>query len=709
MKFSGSMWGWAAGTIAACGVGLAAQSQAPAFRGGVALVTVDVAVFDGQGRPIPGLDADAFEVTLNGRRQPIKVVSYLEARGERAQPSPASAPDRPEWDGRAGRQVITNDGVLGPSEAVGEDRVFVILIDDLSIPPTRGRRVLSAAQDFVARLPATDPVGLVRSSNAGDAVNPTLNRRTIHDALAQTSGSLGDLSALRPQGAAADEFAGPDGFVGVSQALDIDYGVMEALKLAIARACFGGDRSEVDAQVLDVLIAQNGCASEVRQQARQTAAMAKRVTSLQIDAYEAAIRAMGTADGIRHLVLVSDGLAVGRDAQQLTRLARAAAEAGVQVSVLMEEHDLSLSDEGRRAVGGTPQVDIGSAQRRLEDQRMYMDGLQIATGLVGGQFYRIVGDPLPFFERVRTASAAIYRLGIEPPPNLKTGQVIQVNATVRRSGASVFVNRHALVPAAAPALPAWPRSTDDRLRDALSAGEQHGAVPLQMATLLRRSSTDAGQVEVTLAVEVPGGAAPVRGPVIAMFGVVPAGQGAPTAGAAMTSGRRVLDAPGSDGAFHATFAIPLPPGDYHLRVAVADADGALGALATDLDASLTTVGPFAASDLLVAWVDEAGRPQLMALDGVPASATGVRFGLDLYPPTAPPARESVQVEFLLSRVGEPDSIDERLLTPGDVAGVWRAATEFSTDALAAGRYIVRARVYVGDDVVGSTIATFSTR
>jgi len=142
---------------------------------------------------------------------------------------------------------------------------------------------------------------------------------------------------------------------------------------------------------------------------------------------------------------------------------------------------------------------------------------------------------------------------------------------------------------------------------------------------------------------------------------------------------------------------------------VADAEGALGALTTDLDASLTTVGPFAASDLLVAWVDEAGRSQLMALEAVPASATGVRLELDLYPPAATPSREAVQVEFLLSRAGESEPLEERLLMPGDVAGVWRTATEFSTDALASGRYIVRARVYVGDDVVGSTIATFSKR
>lgn len=689
------------------GVAVAAQSQAPTFRSGVALVTVDVAVFDKDGRPVPNLGAEAFEVKLNGRVQPVRVVSYLEARGEltpAAGAPAASAP--PPWDGRTGRQTVTNAGIVGPAAPVGEDRVFVILVDDLSIPPTRGQRLLGAAQEFVSRLPATDPVGLVRSSNAQDALNPTLNRAAIIEAIRKTSGSLGELTALQPQGAAAATEAGPDGFVGVSQALDIDYGVMEALKLAIARACFGGDRTEVESQVLDVLIAQNSCASSVRQQARQTAAMAKRMTTLQIDGIEAALRAMGQADGIRHLVIVSDGLAIGRDSQQLNRLAAAAASAGVQVSVLMEEHDMSLTDEGRRDVGADnkPQVDSGAPQRRIEDQRMYMAGLQAATTLVGGQFYRVVGDPLPFFERVRTASAAIYRLGVEPPAGLQPGRSLNVEAVVKHPGASIFVNRLAMVPNLTPVAPSAPKTIDERLKDAIASGQQHGAVPVQAATLLRRAPGGSGAVELTINLAVPSpSSGPVRGPVIAMFGLVSAGA---TAGAALNSGRRVLDAAGSEGAFQTTFNVPVTAGSYKLRVAVADADGALGAIETDLDATLPTLGPFTASDLLVAWVDAEGRQQLMALDPLPSQATGVRAELELYPPATGVSLDDVQVEISVTRAGDADPVDDRLVTPRDTGGVWRVATEFPSDTLEPGRYTLRARVTVGDTVVGSAIATF---
>ena len=132
---------------------------------------------------------------------------------------------------------------------------------------------------------------------------------------------------------------------------------------------------------------------------------------------------MKAATGLRHLVVMSDGLAVGRDASQLTPLARAAAAAGVQVSVLMEERDLSLTDGGRRQrapsnAAPPPITDTGAPQRRIEDNAMFLAGAQLAAEMAGGQFYRIIGQPDTFFARVRKASSAVYRLGVEPPPDV---------------------------------------------------------------------------------------------------------------------------------------------------------------------------------------------------------------------------------------------------------------------------------------------------
>src|SRR5688572_6893256 len=155
-----------AATLAA---GLGADQQAPPmFRGAVSLVTVDVSVLDSDGKPVPGLGPGDFEVKLNGKVRPVKVLTFVEAAGELA---PAAAPVVPRMPGvadgaRQGTQVVTNEGVVAAQKQKGEDRVFVLLIDDLSFATMRGRTLLLAAKAFINNLPAIDVVGLATTSGS---------------------------------------------------------------------------------------------------------------------------------------------------------------------------------------------------------------------------------------------------------------------------------------------------------------------------------------------------------------------------------------------------------------------------------------------------------------------------------------------------------------------------------------------------------------
>src|SRR5580693_1787949 len=99
---------------------LGQTSQAPVFRGGVTLVSVDVTVLDHDGKCVPGLSADDFEVKLDGHVRPVRAAAYEEVATSVA--STASS-------GAAPARETTN------AVPAAEPRLFVVLVDDLFIGP----------------------------------------------------------------------------------------------------------------------------------------------------------------------------------------------------------------------------------------------------------------------------------------------------------------------------------------------------------------------------------------------------------------------------------------------------------------------------------------------------------------------------------------------------------------------------------------------
>jgi VWFA-related protein len=249
----------AAACFLCAGGSILAQQQSPApFKSGVTLVTIDVTVFDADGFPVPGLTAADFEVRLNGRVQPVRALTYVQAAFTTAS-APMAGAVGPAFDASP---VTTTPA--SSNAARGGARVFVIFVDDLSFVSLRGKSLVAAARRFAEGLPPSDVVGLATSSGTR-AVNPTRDRAAVGAALDAIVGEFGDPAAI--------------------------------------------DRS--------------------------TAALTKQTTARQVQAYQSVIRAMGGASGIKHLLVLTDGLGLSQDTATVVPVARAAAEAGVQMSVII--------------------------------------------------------------------------------------------------------------------------------------------------------------------------------------------------------------------------------------------------------------------------------------------------------------------------------------------------------------------------------------
>jgi len=627
------------------------RAQQPTFRGGITLLTVDVTVLDRDGNPVPGLTANDFDVKLDGHVQPVRIVTYehVAAPAALARPVAGGAPTR----------ETTN------AAPAGDPRIFVVLIDDLSMTPSRGKRMIVAADRFIAGLPASDIVGFTTSSGAA-TVNPTLDHAAVQAAMRHVAGQFNDPRALPPQRN-----------VGIVEALEILAGDESVRSQVIARECFGG-RAPTWQEL--AATANGDCIDEVGRKVRMVGPLAKQTAQTQIDSYVNVISAMRQAPGLKQLLLISDGLGLAsrEGLRDITPIAHAAAEAGVQVSVLVEEPDAAVATD----------LDPGAAGARRDDNLALMNSIQTVADITGGRFYRVVGTPDPSFARVAAASSAVYRLGVDAPEGSLPGRDFALSASVRRPGVTVHANRHAVAPEPAVAVP-----VDDQLRAAVAKGLPFYGVPIAVATMLRRGDTPGG-LDLAANVEVP---AATPGPLSVVFGLV-------DANGTLRTGRKTVAAPADGGNYRLSLSLPVTAGAYKLRFAVADAGGRVGSIESGVSAQLGHVGPFLASDVLTSWSGPDGKLQLLALEHLPSAAVAVRAFLELYRTPNAPAASNVQVQWALLDSGA-RKLDERVVGTTGTGETLTANTQFALGPLASGTYTIRATVLVAGTAVGTVSTT----
>src|SRR5919109_1537127 len=148
------------GVSAATLAGQDATQQPPlTFRAEVNYVEVDARVLDAQGKFIPDLSVNDFQVLEDGKPQKVTVFSLVNLPVERAErPLFAKQPIEPD--------VQTN-------LTTREGRVYMLVLDDLHVHPLRSTLVKRAAKQFVERyIGANDMAAVVttggRSEGAQD-------------------------------------------------------------------------------------------------------------------------------------------------------------------------------------------------------------------------------------------------------------------------------------------------------------------------------------------------------------------------------------------------------------------------------------------------------------------------------------------------------------------------------------------------------------
>jgi VWFA-related protein len=583
----------------------AGAQQPPVFKARVDVVTVDATVVDRDGRPVEGLQAKDFAVTVDGRPRRIVTVEFtrFDQRPTGPEPSPAAAPGRDSTP--AGRST-------GP--APGE-RLIMLAFDHSSFYATGTRSATLAGRRFLATLGPADRVGLVSFPQTGIFIAPTTDRAVVERELGRVTGT-----AVRPT---------TDGrpFVSIAESAVIRGGDQFTLDRVRAREC-AGLPPDLD----------QACVYHIEMVAREHVIEAQEQTSQSLRGLGNVLDRLGALPGRKVMVLISGGLVTSltrsgeSSSTLLAQVASRAAAANVAIHVMhVDTGVLDAIDADHRRVSDTI----------VTDHALQSAGLKDIAASTGGDLMTVVGDANFAFDRVTRTISAAYVLGIETEPAERDGRPHSIGVKVRRPGVRVM-SRQQFRMAAANATVSSPA---DRVSEALRTGRVSTDLPLRVA-VFRMKEIETGRVRALVRVDAGRG---VAGPAELTVGMAFVGD----AGRASQSEVRTQPLPssaGPDPAWVLQTVVPLDPGDYTVRVAMTDPDGRLGSANVRLSAAVPQ-GPGAShSDLMLYDPARFGAGGPAPLIDGRVVGTEVSAVFEVYPSGSSPV---TQVEFSLAKAGGP--------------------------------------------------------
>jgi hypothetical protein len=285
--------------------------------------------------------------------------------------------------------------------------MFVIAVDEHSLPVGAAVAAVTAAEKFIKRLQPDDLVGLYAYPTGVAQHDLTLDHESVRRTLRKITGML-------------DEPSGRFDMTS-SEVIDIASGDADALDRVAVREC---PRSSP------------GCTPrEIKNEAISLAGFIEMQVSQSVGGLRALLRGLGDVPGRKMLVLVSGGLVMtdrgaGRAnaAAEIAALGRDAATANVSMFALHLDWSFitSLTAQG------------GSRSSFFRDSNLAATGLELAATTAGGAVTRVMGgNPDAAFDRVLRETSAHYLLGVDGSDEYRDGSPHAIRVTVKRRGARV--------------------------------------------------------------------------------------------------------------------------------------------------------------------------------------------------------------------------------------------------------------------------------
>jgi VWFA-related protein len=530
------------------------------FRVEANFVEVDAFVSDTTGNPVTDLRATDFQLFEDGKPQKVSAFSYVNI--------PVARAERPLFSAAAIEpDVQTNIGMDG--------RIYLFVLDDLHVDPTRAFRVRESLHRFFERNFGVNDLAAVvfTGGRTADGQDFTNSPRLLL--------------------AAVDKFSGNKLRTATLERLD-EYNRLQS----------GGLRRAGD-------LINDPAAMERGRNARNTMQSLQKLSDF-----------MAGVHGRRKaMVLISEGIdydvynlfgnnSLGSDILDATRDAIAAAtRANVSIYAIDPRGLATLGAELIETSGvvtDDPNLGLG-IRSSLDELRLSQDSLRSLADETGGFAVTNQNDFNDAFDRLVRDNSSYYVLGYNPANDKRDGKFRKIEVRLTRPGLMVRARRGYVAPRGRAAAPSA-RATTDPLEDALKAAVES---PLAMSGIPMRLFAAAYKgtppnAAVAIAVELG-------------IGGFKFAQENRTFNDKLNVVVRVLDsdakvrvnekatldltllpdtfARAQARGFRVTSAVNLPPGRYQLRVSAAESGGTAGSVVSDLDVPDFYKQPLAMSGL----------------------------------------------------------------------------------------------------------------
>jgi len=527
---------------------LSAQQQPPppkpSFQSSVEVTSLDVTIVDDRGKPLSNLTPADFTVKIDGNTRRVVTAEWVPLGGE-AVNAPAPAPEG----------FTTNEGA-----AAG--RLIVLAIDQPNIRFGGAMAIVKAANGFIDRLLPSDRVAVAGIGFGAPATVFTAERGRIKQAIARMVGQRSpDLRGMHS--------------ISLVEAIAIERGDPGSLEPVVARECAGMSSREVA-----------GCQLEVETEARDKGRNANQGATDTLNALTALLTALRSIDAPKTLIFISEGFVLN-DLARISELGSLAATSRTSLFALRLDSGLFDITAARAPVNA------------FGDRQAQSEGLETLAGATRGALFNVTGAGDAIFDRILSELSGYYLLGVESDGRDKDGKPHPIRVEVSRRGAIVRSRRQLINAASDRPAPRSPRAA---AAAALNSPLLVTALPVRLASFaLQGPERD----KVQLLIHADVGTDYPASKVVSVGYVITNSDG------------RVVDNKAADmrllpvmngvpSALQYTTGASLAPGDYTMKLAVAEGDR-VGSIEHVVHAALPEASGLTLSELMVGGPLEGGE------------------------------------------------------------------------------------------------------